>query len=333
MTTHSQNRATTQENNENFVGIDVAQDELVVHVLPTNQQFTEPNSAKGIKALIRRFQKILPKQIVFEATGGLERNLLINLTAAGMPCVVLNSRQARRLAEGLGQLAKTDKVDAMILAQVASLQCFTPRPVPEQRTFEMNDLVTRRRQLVKTRTVEKNQLHAATQTNQAKFILSGHKKMIAFINKHIDEIDARIQAMIDENTDWDEIDRIIQSIPGCGPGTAQALIAGMPEMLNGSLDRHQVASLAGVAPFKDKSGKRDGKAHIYGGRLDVRCPLYMAAINVIQQEGVFKSLYDRLLAKGKLKKVALVAVMRKLITVINAMIKTKTLWNEHGVRS
>lgn len=333
MSTHSQVCATQQDNNEIFVGIDVGQDELVVHVRPTNQQITASNSTRGIKALIRRFQKILPKQIVFEATGGLERNLLINLTAAGMPCVVLNPRQARRLAEGLGQLAKSDSVDAKMLAQVASLQCFTPRPIPEQRTFEMNDLVTRRRQLVKSRTMAKNQLHAAKQQNQAKFILRSHKESITFFDKQIDKIDVKIQKMIDENTDWDEIDRIIQSIPGCGPDIAQTLIAEMPEMLNGSLNRHQVAALAGVAPMKDQSGKRDGKDHIYGGRPDVRPPLYMAAINVIKKEGIFKSLYDRLKAKGKPSNVALVAVMRKLLTVLNAMIKTKTLWNEHGVRS
>jgi len=333
MTTISQTSAAKQENNEIFVGIDVAQDELVVHVLPTNQQLTVPNSDKGIKELIKRFKKIQPKLILFEATGGLERNLLINLTAAGMPCVVLNPRQARRLAEGLGEHAKTDSIDAKVLAQVASLKWFTPRPIPEQRTFEMNDLVTRRRQLVKMRTMAKNQLHAAKKQNHAAFILRSHKKSITFFDKQIDEIDVKIQTMIDENIDWQKIDEIIQSIPGCGPDIAKTLISGMPEMLTGSLNRHQVASLAGVAPFEDQSGKRDGKAHIYGGRADVRPPLFMAAINVIKQPGVFKSLYDRLVADKKPKKVAITAVMRKLLTVINAMIKTKTLWNEHGVRS
>jgi transposase len=333
MTTHSQANAAKQENNEIFVGIDVSQDELVVHVLPTNQQLTEPNSAKGIAKLVKRFQKIQPTLILFEATGGLERNLLIKLFAAGMPCVVLNPRQARRLAEGLGEYAKTDRIDAMMLAVFASLKRFAPRAIPEQRTIEMSNLVTRRRQLIDSRTMEKNRLHAAKQQNRAACILRTHKKMIAFIDKQIDDIDTRIQAMIDENTDWDEIDRIIQSIPGCGPGTAQTLISAMPEMLTGNLNRQQVASLVGVAPFENKSGKRDGKAHIYGGRADVRSPLFMAATNVIKPDGIFKSLYDRLRAKGKLHRVAMVAVMRKLITTINAMIKTKTLWNEHGVRS
>jgi transposase len=282
---------------------------------------------------VTRFRKIAPKQIVFEATGGLERNLLTNLAAAGMPCVVLNPRQARRLAEGLGEYAKTDSIDAGVLATIASLKWFKPRPVPEQRTFEMNDLVTRRRQLVKMRTMAKNQLHAAKKQNVAACILRSHKSSITFFDKQIDKIDDQIQTMIDENTDWDEIDRIIQSIPGCGPGTAQTLISGLPEMLTGNLNRQQVASLVGVAPFKDQSGKRDGQAHIYGGRADVRSPLYMAATNVIKPDGIFKDLYDRLRAKGKLHRVAIVAVMRKLITTINAMIKTKTRWNEHGVRS
>jgi len=331
MTTISQNSVTKQENNEIFVGIDVSQDNLAVHILPTNEQLTIPNSAKGIKELVKRFQKIQPTQILFEATGGLERNLLASLIAAGMAVVVLNPKQARDLAKGFRQLAKTDRADAKILAKIAQKCGFEPRPVPSGETMKMNDLVTRQRQLIRMRTMEKNQLHAAKQQNHAKYILATHKQMIASIQKQIDEIAKRIRDMIAANPDWNELDKIIRSIPGCGLKTAQMVIAAVFEI--GRLNRQQIAALIGLAPMADESGKHFGKARIQGGRADVRGVLYMAAMNAIKKPGVFKALHDRLMAKGKLFKVAIVAVMRKLITTINAMIKTKTQWNERGVRS
>jgi len=331
MSTKSQNSATRQENNETFVGIDVGQEELVVHILPKNEQLTVSNSDKGIRKLVKRFEKINPYQIVFEATGGLERNLLTTLAAHGMPVVVLNSRQARRLAEGLGEHAKTDRVDAKMLATIAGLKHFTPRPVPSGETLEMNDLVARKQQLIHMRAMERNRLHAATKKKLAAFILRSIQKSINAIKKQIAEIDVRIQAMIDANDDWSEKDKILRSVPGVGPKTAQVLISALPEL--GELNRKQIASLAGVAPFKDQSGKRTGESRIAGGRPLIRCTLFMTATSAIRKPGVFKSLFDRIRAQGKAYKVALVAVMRKLITVLNAMLKTKTHWSEHGVRS
>jgi transposase len=326
MTTASQNSNASRESNEtNFVGIDVAKDELVVHVLPTNQQLTVVNSLKGIKDLIKLFKEIQPKQIVFEATGGLERELLTHLAANEFVVVCVNPRQARDLAKGLGELAKTDAVDAKILARIASLQCLTPRPVPTRETREMNDLVMRRQQLVGMRTEEKNRLQ---QTNQ-KTIVKSIEKIIAAIEKQIKDIDDRIAKMIDDNPDWSEKDKILQSVPGVGAKTSQMLISALPEL--GELNRQEIAALVGVAPFCDDSGTKSGQRHIKGGRANVRSALYMATFTAVRCNPTFKEFFDRLIEKGKKYKVALVAAMRKLIVTLNTMIKTNTTWMEHRV--
>jgi transposase len=326
MTTASQNSNAQLENNEqNFVGIDVAKDELVVHVLPTNQQLTVSNSLKGIKELLKLFKEIQPKQIVLEATGGLERELLTNLAANGFIVVCVNPRQARDLAKGLGQLAKTDAVDARMLATFASMQCLTPRPVPSRETQEMSDLVTRRQQLVGMRTEEKNRLQQTNQKNVCKSI----EKVIDTFDKQIKDIDDRIAKMIDDNPDWSEKDKILQSVPGVGPRTSQMLISALPEL--GDLNRQEIAALVGVAPFCRDSATKSGERHIKGGRADVRSALYMATFSAVRYNPTFKEFFDRLIAKGKKYKVALVAAMRKLITPLNTMIKTKTHWMEHRV--
>ena len=326
MTTTSQNDTIQRENNENcFIGIDVAKDELVVHVLPTNQRLTVPNSTTGIKELITLFKEINPKQIILEATGGLERELLTNLVAKGFIATAINPRQARDLARGLGQLAKTDAVDAQMLARFAQLQCLPTRPVPSREIQEMNDLVTSRQQLVGMRTMEKNRLQQTKQKTVHKSI----KKVIDALDKQIAEIDARIAKMIDDNPDWNEKDKILQSVPGVGPKTSQVLISALPEL--GELNRQEIAALVGVAPFCNDSAKRSGERHIKGGRTDVRSALYMATFSAIKYNPTLKAFHDQLIARGKKFKVALVATMRKMITILNVMIQTKTCWGEHRV--
>ena len=328
MNTTPQNTPPPKENNHPvFVGIDVAKDELVVHILPTNQQLTVPHSSQGIKELITLFKENKPKQIVFEATGGLERELLTNLVANGLVAVALNPRQARDLAKGLGELAKTDAVDAKILARFAQLQCLPTRTVPTREIQDMNDLVTRRQQLIEMRVMETNRLHGTKQ----KPIQKSLEKTIGCFDQQIADIDDRIQKMIDENPDWNERDKILQSMPGVGAKTSQVLISALPEL--GTLNRQEIASLVGVAPFCDDSGKKSGARHIKGGRADVRSALYMAAFSAIKWNPPMKEFFDRLIANGKKYKVALVATMRKMITVLNVMIKTNTCWNEHRVRS
>ena len=325
MSNDQKNNTTQRSNNETtFVGIDVAKDELVVHVLPTNQQLTVPNSKEGIKELVKLFKEIEPKQVVLEATGGLERALLTDLVANGISAIAVNPRQARDLAKGLGELAKTDAVDARILARFAQLECLTVRPVPSCETQEMNDLVARKEQLIHMRTMEKNRWDRTTQ----KAIQKSIKTIIATFEKEIATIDARIEQMIANNNDWNEKDKILQSVPGVGPKTSQVLISALPEL--GTLNRQEIAALVGVAPFADDSGKRKGTRHIKGGRANVRSALYMAAFNAIKRNKTIKEWFDRLIEKGKKFKVALVAAMRKLIAILNVMVKTKTLWKEQN---
>jgi transposase len=322
MTTTSKNN-TNMENNENhFIGIDVAKNELVVHILPTNQQLTVSNSAKGIKELVALFKEINPKQIVLEATGGLERELLTNLIANSFVAICINPRQARDLAKGLGELAKTDAVDARILARFAQLQCLTVRPVPSQETQEMNDLVTRKHQLIQMRTMETNRLHCTKQKPIQKSI----EKIIKAFDEQIAVIENCIEKMIASNPDWSEKDKILQSVPGVGPKTSQVLISALPEL--GTLNRQEIAALVGVAPFCRDSGTKSGTRHIKGGRANVRSALYMATFSAVKWNKTFKAFFDRLITNGKKYKVAMVAAMRKMITVLNVMIKTKTCWRE-----
>jgi transposase len=316
---------TTEKKETNFVGIDIAKNELVVHVLPTNQQLTVPNSTQGIKELVKQFKKIEPKQIVLEATGGLERELLSTLIAKEMTVSLINPKQARDLAKGLGELAKTDAVDARILARFAQLQCLPVRSLPTLETQEMNDLVTRRQQLIQMRTAETNRLH---QTRH-KTIQKSIENIIKFFNEQIDAIDARIEEMIADHPDWSEKDKIIQSVPGVGAKTSQTLISALPEL--GTLNRREIAAISGLAPFCRDSGTKSGARHIRGGRANVRAALYMATLSAVRHNKTFKEFYERLRAQGKKFKVAMVAAMRKMITILNVMVKTNTLWKEKEV--
>jgi transposase len=316
-------KMTTMEKNEKiYAGVDVAKNELVLHFLPTNQQLTVSNDAEGIKAIIKLFKENKPQQVVLEATGKLERLLVAELLAKGITVVVINPRQARDLAKGLGELAKTDAVDAKILARIAQLECIPVRPLPSKEIQNMNDLLVRRQQLIQMRTQEKNRLQQTTQKAIIKSIL----KTIELFNKQINTIDADIEKMIDHNPDWNEKDKILQSVPGVGQKTSQRLISALPEL--GTLNRQEIAALVGVAPHCQDSGRKTGVRRIQGGRAEVRSALYMAALNAIKWNNPFKEFYERLLAKGKKFKVAIVAVMRKMITVLNVMLKTKNTWKE-----
>ena len=324
MSKQPENNTTQRKSNEDtFVGIDVAKDELVVHILPTNLKLVEPNSKEGIKKLVAHFKEIEPQQVVLEATGGLERELLTNLVANGITAVAINPRQARDLAKGLGELAKTDAVDARILAKFAQLQCLPTRPVPSCETQEMNDLVARKEQLIQMRTMETNRLHRARQRAIQKSI----EKIIKAFDKQIADIEARIGQMMAANPDWSEKDKILQSVPGVGAKTSQVLISALPE-LGTTMNRQEIAALVGVAPFCDDSGKRSGARHIKGGRANVRSALYMATLSAVRWNTTIKTFFDRLIAEGKKYKVALVAAMRKLLAILNVMVRTKTCWKE-----
>ncbi|MGL4944477.1 MAG: IS110 family transposase [Thermoguttaceae bacterium] len=325
MTNEKKNLATGENYEKTFVGIDVAKSELVVHVIPTKQHFTVQNDQNGINELVKKLKEINPKQIVCEATGGLERLMLTTLAAEGLPIVRLNPKQARDLAKGLGKLAKTDAIDAQMLAKFAKLDAFEVRPVPTKETLEMSDYLTRRHQLVTMRTMEENRLKQAYQ----KKLKDSIEKVIECLNEHINDINASIGKMIDANPDWSEQDKILRSVPGIGPQTSHIVIAALSEC--STLNRQEVAALVGVAPFNRDSGTKSGVRSIHGGRADVRSILYMATLNGIRFNPVLKAFYNQLTSRGKSPKVAIVAAMRKLLTIINTMLKTKTMWNENHV--
>jgi len=306
-----------------FVGIDVSKATLDVVIRPTGEYFQVPNSDQGHSQLIERLMLLAPQAIVLEATGGYERRCTAALVDAQLPVAVIHPKRARELASGLGKLAKNDRVDAGVLAYCA--QHCQVRPViktPEQQA-RLEALVLRRRQLVTMRAAEQMRLEQAV-VKEAKKDVS---QSVSFLNKHIDKIEKQIARLIDSDDHWQKRSEIIDSVPGIGPTTAAVIVAELPEL--GSLNRRQTSALVGVAPYAHDSGKRKGKRTIYGGRQDLRSSLYMATLTATTKNEVIKIFYQRLIAAGKPFKVAMVACIRKLLGILNQMVKNGQLWNEH----
>ncbi len=302
-----------------FVGIDVAQGHLDVHVLPTAEAFASANDPAGVAALVQRLQELRPALIVLEATGGYESLVAAELAAADLPVAVVNPRQPRELARALGILAKTDQIDARTLALFAEKvqpRCQTPR---DERELRLKALVTRRRQLVVMRTAELNRRPQAGVE-----VRKSIDKVVKLLNRQIEELEHDIDGTIRHMPLWREKDDLLQSVPGVGPGTAHMLLAALPEL--GTLNRRQIASLVGLAPFNRDSGKLRGQRTICGGRRDVRATLYMAALAASRFNPPIRIFYKRLLAAGKKKKVALTACMRKLLVILNALLRTRQQW-------
>jgi transposase len=316
-----------------FVGIDLAKDSFQVAARPSatstqgaaisptgfNLPFTY--DAAGIASLLERLKSLDVQLIVMEATGGLERKLAAELTEAGYSVAVINPRQARDFAKALGKFAKTDKVDAELLAKLAALLKPQARPLPDAQQLQLKDLVARRRQLLGMRTQELNRSQQATLKEVNKSI----KNHITMLDKQIAQIEKQIGKLIDSNSDWKRKTEIMDSVKGIGIDTARALMAQLPEI--GKLSKRQVASLAGLAPHAFESGQFKGKSSIWGGRAEVRCTLYMGTMAATVHNPAIKAFYDRLLAKGKLPMVALTACMRKLLTILNAMVRDGVSWN------
>ena len=302
-----------------FVGIDVAQEHLDVHLLPTGVAFTCPNDPAGIATLVDRLQAAQPTLLVLEATGGYQSLLAAELAAADLPGAVVNPRQPRDFARALGLLAKTDAIDARVLALFAEKvqpRCQTP---PSDRQQRLKALVTRRRQLVAMRTAEQNRRPLATPP-----VRKSIDQVVRLFNRQIENLEHDIDGTIRHMPQWREKDDLLQSVPGVGPTTARTLLAALPEL--GTLSRRQIASLVGLAPFNRDSGHWRGTRSIWGGRADVRCALYMAAVCAIRCNPVIRAFYQRLRAVGKKAKVALVAAMRKLLVTLNAILRTKQPW-------
>lgn len=305
---------------EVYIGIDVSKASLDVGRDHSSEvrQFT--NDEAGIGELGKLLSQLQPKLIVLEATGGLEMAALTALASLGLPVAAVNPRQVRQFARGIGKVAKTDRIDAQMLARFAQVVSPEPRTLPDEAMRELKDLVDRRRQLVTMLVAEKNRVHTASARVRKR--LAEH---IEWIEKAIEELDEQIDTLVKSSPVWRERDELLQSVPGVGPKTVATLLVELPEL--GRLDRRELASLVGVAPFNRDSGKYRGKRKIIGGRAVARRALYMATMVATRCNPIISPLYEKLVSAGKLKKVAMVACMRKLLTILNAMVKNNQAWN------
>jgi len=305
-----------------FVGIDVCKAQLDVAIRPTAQSLSVANDPVGIKALVKHFKKLRPALVVLESTGGLERQVMTALIRAEIPVVMLNPRQVRDFAKSSGQLAKTDRIDAAILAHYAEVFRPQPRPFPDKLTMELRALTARRRQVIDMIVAEKNRLASASRTIQKR--ITAH---IAYLERELGEADRELDRFIENNPLWKENQQILCSTPSIGPVSSRTLIAELPEL--GTLNRKQISALVGLAPFPRDSGTLKGHRTIWGGRACVRTALFMATLAATRFNPVIAAFYKRLKAKGKLSKVCLVACMHKLLIILNAMLKNKARWSEN----
>lgn len=304
---------------EVFIGIDVARDTLEVASRPAGEAWRVANDTTGIAALVARVRSLGPSLIVLEATGGLELPVVAALGSAGLPAVAVNPRQVRDFAKAIGKLAKTDAIDAQVLAHFADGVRPAVRPLPSAATQALGALVTRRRQLVEMLTAEENRHHTAPPA-----IRTDIQAHIAWLRKRLHGVDHELRQAVRSSPLWREQEDLLRSVPGIGPVVSVTLLADLPEL--GTVDRKQITALAGLAPLNRDSGTMRGKRTIWGGRATVRAALYMAALVGSQRNPVLRAVYQRLVAAGKTKKVALVACMRKLLTIVNALLKTRTTW-------
>lgn len=305
---------------ELFVGIDVSKDTLDYALRPTGTQAQTPNTAAGIAQLVTALTPLAPTLVVVEATGGLERAVVAALSVAQLPVVVINPRRARAFAKAMGYLAKTDRIDAAGLAELGDRLRPEVRPLPEAAAQELAALVARRQQLVALHTAEANRRHTALPVVRA-----GIETHLTWLETTQAELEQEIATRIATQTTWRETAAIVDSAPGIGPVTAAVLMATVPEL--GHLSGKHIAALVGLAPIAQDSGKRHGKRHIQGGRGAVRAALYMATLTATRYNPVIKAFYERLIKTGKLQKVALTACMRKLLVILNAMVKHGTYWD------
>lgn len=306
-------------NTQPFVGMDVSKKSIDILVRPSGEFLSLPNTKDGIAEICQRMQVIGPALIVMEATGGYERPLAAALHDAGLPVRVVNPRQVRDFARATGKLAKTDRIDAAVIALFAETLQPEVREIPGEEERDLDALVTRRSQLKDMLTAEQNRLRTAA----AKLRPSIHAHIL-WLQQQIEEVEAETDRMISEDEAWRAKQELLTSTPSVGPTTANTLIAKLPEL--GTVSAREIAALVGVAPFAWDSGQFKGQRRISGGRADVRSALYMAAFSGIRFNPVLRAHYEQLRARGKPYKVAIVACMRKLITILNSMMKAKLHW-------
>jgi transposase len=310
------------ESGDVYIGVDVSKDRLDVAVWPSRQVFSDTNDVEGIARLAERISGLNPKIVVLESTGRLEVPAALEFGERGVAYRIVNPRQIREYARAMGKLAKTDRIDALILARWAESAQPEPKPLPGADRREVRALVTRRAQLVENLTREKNRMHGEIVPKVRKNV----KDSIAWHERQIRQLDKELDQFIKNSPLFSEQSDLVRTVPGVGPNMARVVLACLPEL--GTLDRYKISALVGVAPLNHDSGKSSGKRFCWGGRVDVRCALYMAALVGMKYNPVIKAVYERLRAKGKPAKVALVACMRKLLTILNAMMRDQTCWRQ-----
>lgn len=304
-----------------FVGVDVSKETLDVFIRPLAERLKVENHPKGHAELLERLRGCSVDRIVLEATGGYEAAAALALRQADLPACVVNPRQVRDFKKSTGQLAKTDGIDAEVLAHFAEVIHPEVRPLPDPLARELSALVARRHQLVEMRTAETNRL----EKNPVDVVARRIPSHISWLNKEIERFEKELDHTIKGSPLFSEKSDRLQSVPGVGPCVSSVLLAALPEL--GSLNRKEIAALVGVAPFANESGRKDGARHIWGGRAQVRTNLYMASVVGVRFNPVVGAFYARLVAAGKPKKVALTACARKLLTILNAMMRDGTSWN------
>jgi transposase len=305
---------------DRFVGIDVSKTWVDVHVRPEGIAFRCTTDGEGLAELVRRVRPLAPHLIVLEASGGYESIIAVSLAEAGLPVAIVNPRQTRKFAEALGQLAKSDAIDARVIAHFAEAVRPPPRAMPDDMMTQLQELLARRRQLVVMINAEKQRFAKA----ESKITQRSYKATQKTLEAERGRIDRAIDKLVQASPIWCAKLDLLTSVPGVGDIVARTLIAELPEL--GTLDRHQIAALAGVAPFSRDSGRRKGKRFIRAGRVQVRAPVYMAGLVAIRFNPPLKTFYRRLRDAGKPPRLALVAVMRKLLTILNAILRDNKPW-------
>ena len=302
-----------------WIGIDVAKAHLDIAVRPTGEQWRSGTDEGALAQLVERVRALAPALVVLEATGGLQTPVVSRLAAAGLPVAVVNPRQVRDFAKATGRLAKTDALDAHVLAHFAEAVGPPARPLPDAATQELQALLARRRQVVEMLTAAKNRLGSAGARVRPQL-----QEHITWLERQLRELDKDLDALIRQSPTWQAQDARLRSVPGVGPGLSRTLLAALPEL--GQLNRKQLAALVGVAPLNRDSGTWRGRRTIWGGRAQVRAMLYMATLAATRCNPPIHAFYDRLCAAGKPRKAALVACMHKLLLMLNALVRDQAVW-------
>jgi transposase len=310
-----------------FAGIDVSKAALDVAVRPAGAAFRLANDPAGLAALVERLRPLAPALVVIEATGGYELAAVAALQAAGVPVAAVNPRQARDFAKGVGRLAKTDRIDAAVLAHFAESVRPTPQAAAPAQRRALDALLTRRRQLIEMRVMESNRLEGCPDPA----VRAGVERHIAWLDAELADADGRLSEAVQASPAWRRDDALLRSVPGIGPVASRTLLAALPEL--GKADGGTVSALAGLAPYAHDSGPRNAPRSIRGGRPEVRRVLYLAALSAARHAGPLKDFADRLRSRGKKAKVVLIAVARRLVVIANAVLRTGVPWNPELART